>query len=81
MINFTCYPILITKVEGVELLSPKDAVEQVLASGDIPLKVLQDKNHTQMIELQNSFNRHNQNDLIVEYAIIVLRYNPNQFMT
>ena len=81
MINFMCYPLLFTKVEGKELITPEEAVNQILTSGDIPLKVLEDKNHPQFIELQNSFNKHNQNTLIVEFAIIVIRYNPNQFMT
>ena len=79
MIDFMCYPLLISKVEGQELLSPKDAVKSLLDSGEIPLKVIEDKNHPQFIELQSSFNRHNQNSIVIEYVIIVLRYNPNQF--
>lgn len=68
--SFTCYPIIITKVEGKELPSPKEVIDNLLYNSEIAINVLTDKNSKLFKEIVE----YNELNIEVEYIIVVLKY-------
>lgn len=71
--SFTCYPIIISKVEGKEFPSANSVMNDILDSGEIPIKVIVDKNNEFFKEIQSQMT-----DFQIEYIIMVVKYS-NKF--
>lgn len=66
--SFTCYPIIITKVEDKPLPSINSILSDILETSCIPIRVISDKNDLVFKDIQKGV------DFEVQYIIVTIKY-------
>lgn len=67
--SFTCYPIILSKVEGKEFPSINSVLSDILDTGEIPLRVITDIDDEIFKEIQSQIQEYK-----IECIIMVVKY-------
>jgi len=70
--SFTCYPIIITKVEGKATPSSNFVINNLLEDSQIPLNIITDKESNIFKDIKETFNKSFNAE--IEYIIVVIKY-------